>query len=282
MARLGFKLDIKWVDKVRDINSLVPQLKKMGDFDLILMDWNLGEKENDGAVVAKRLRSGFHTEIVFYSSASPSDLRRAIFEQDIDGVYCTRRDSLTAEAMAVINNTIKKVLDLNHMRGLVMSAVSDFDFQIDESIRLRYEQLDAGEKEALVDSIRQRIIKVCNSNVEQIQKLSEIHGIEEIIEHRSFSSALKCQVLNSILSTKEDDRTVADLLAVLGRYDSEIIKPRNALAHARPIEKDGKITFKGRDIEFNDEEFRKIRLNLIAHEETLSDIRSVIAAGGLN
>ncbi|MBV1775076.1 response regulator [Burkholderiaceae bacterium DAT-1] len=282
LSRMGFKLSIEWVENVGDVGSFIAQLRQKDDFDLVLMDWNLGENRENGAILAKRVRSNTHTEIVFYSSATPKELRKAIYEQDIDGVYCTRRDNLTAEAMAVINTTVKKVLDLNHMRGLVMATVSDFDNLIDECIRLRYCQLGEEGKLELLNHIRGKIISVCNSNAKQVEKLEEKNSIEELTEHRAFSSSLKYQVLSSLLGKKAEDRTIRALLATLGKYDNEVIDPRNALAHARPVEQGGKITFKGRSIEFDDEAFRKLRQDLLAHGDALNDIKDAIDSGILN
>ena len=214
LYRAGFKLSIKWVKNIGDVDSLIGQLRKENNFDLILMDWNLGASMPNGASLAKRVRNNVHTEIVFYSSATPKELRAAIYEEEIDGVYCTRRDNLTSETMSVINTTIKKVLDLNHMRGIVMAVVSDFDNLIDDCLHLRYSKQSPEGKINIVRDIKDRIIHLCKSNLQEIEKIEAVTDLSLLLKNRSFSSMVKFQTLKALLSEKEEDRTVNSLLCL--------------------------------------------------------------------
>jgi DNA-binding NarL/FixJ family response regulator len=277
LSRMGFNLSVDWNKGVKDTNSFLANLQKRTDIDLILMDWNMGANSDDGAVLAKKLRSKTYTEIVFYSSASPSELRKAIYEQDIDGVYCVRRETLVAETMNVIKTTIKKILDVNHMRGLVMGTVSNYDAQIDEMMTQLYARIADNAK--FVDYIKKSIIESSNSSVKQIEKISGSADPTEILYHRGYTSFLKYKTLCMLLGKKGGERAIVDLLDKLRNYQTEVIEPRNALAHAAAIDENGKIMLKGKDVPFDDEVMLGLRRDLLAHGDNLNDIKIAIGAG---
>ncbi|WP_371762666.1 hypothetical protein [Massilia sp.] len=279
LARLGFSLEVEWNKGVKDEGSFLANLQRRRDIDLILMDWNMGANSDNGAVLAKKLRRKVYTEIVFYSSASPSELRKAIYEQDIDGVYCARRDTLVSETMHVIQTTVKKILDLNHMRGLVMGAVSEFDAQIEEMMSLACSRMK--ERSKFLNHIRNLIVNSNNSHLRQIEKidLSGESDPSQLLQHRGFTAFLKYQALCNLLSRKSEDRAVVNILDKLREYETQIIRPRNRLAHARIVELGQRGTMHGRDVEFTDEDLLNLRRDLLAHNDNLCDIRSAIEAG---
>jgi len=275
LTRLGFTLEVEWNTGVRDENSFMAELQRRKDIDLILMDWNMGAHADNGAILARKLRRKIYTEIVFYSSASPSELRKAIYEQDIDGVYCVRRDTLVSETINVIQTTIKKILDLNHMRGLVMGAVSDFDAQIEEMMLLAC----MGDKSWFLSHVRDLIIEANNSHSKQIEGINLDVDAGELLKHRSFTAFLKYKALCTLLNKKAEDRAVINILERLKDYQVQIIEPRNRLAHARLVQQTGKAIMQGKGVEFTDETLLSLRRDLLAHGDNLCDIRSAIEAG---
>lgn len=277
LTRLGFQLNVEWHKEIKDSGAFLGGLQKRNDIDLILMDWNMGLNAENGAVLAKKLRNKTYTEIVFYSSAAPSELRKAIYEQDIDGVYCIRRETLVQEVMHVIKTTVKKVLDLNHIRGLVMGTVSEFDAQIEEILCLLAQRMN--DKDCLSAHIKQSILIANESSSAQIAKLGKKTEIAELIEHRAYGAFLKYKTLCAFLEKRSDDRSIVDLNEKLKNYHKEVIEPRNALAHAKATEVNGKVTFKGRDLEFDEEKLLDLRLNLLAQGDNLADIKKTIEAG---
>lgn len=277
LARLGFQLNVEWHKEIKDPGGFLGSLQKRNDIDLILMDWNMGSSSDNGAILAKKLRNKTYTEIVFYSSASPSELRKAIYEQDIDGVYCIRRETLVQEVMHVIRTTIKKVLDLNHVRGLVMGTVSEFDAQIEEIICLLSHRLK--DKGCLSEHIKKSILDSNKNSSDQISKIGEQDDIRVLIEHRAYSAFLKYKTLCAFLEKRAEQRSVVDLHEKLKSYQADVIEPRNALAHAKADMQNGKITFKGRKLDFDEEKLLELRLNLLAQGDNLADIKKVIEAG---
>jgi DNA-binding NarL/FixJ family response regulator len=278
IGRLGFTLSVEVHSEIKDSGSFLGQLQRRGDIDLVLMDWNMGSNADNGAILAKKIRNKIYTEIVFYSSAPPSELRKAIYDQDIDGVYCIRRETLVSEVVHVIRTTIKKVLDLNHIRGLVMGAVSEFDAQMEQIISLLADRL--GERNDCLGSyIRKAILSANQTSSNEIEELRRSPELANLIEHRAYTAHLKYKTLCAVLDRKSNDRAVVDLHDRLKKYQKEVIEPRNALAHAKADDTNGKVTFKGRDLEFDEERLLRLRLDLLAQGDNLCDIRKAIEAG---
>lgn len=284
LARIGFKLSIEWIKKIGNVGSLMSELNKNFNFDLILVDWDLGPESIKGDELARNLRKNFKTDIVFYSSESPKTLRELIFKKGVDGVFCVRRDNLIPEAMSIIDYSVKKVIDLNHMRGIVMSTVSDFDKIIEESLKTRYQQFNNDDRNIFVGQILKKMLDVCNSNKNQLEKLNtNVCTIDELMEHRAFSSSLKQQILTKILEAKKEDQTIYLLLDLLKKYTHEVIKPRNQLAHATPIvQANGKNVLIIDGEEYSEAEFCALRVKLLTHADNLEDILQAIKAGVLH
>ncbi|RYC43095.1 response regulator [Pectobacterium zantedeschiae] len=283
LARIGFKLNIEWVEKIGNIGSLMTKLARNFNYDLILVDWDLGNDSIKGDELAKHLRKNFKTDIIFYSSESPKNLRKLIFDKGVDGVFCIRRDNLTPETMSIIDYSVKKIIDLNHMRGIVMSTVSDFDKIIDESLKNRYNQFPLPEKNTFSEKIIKKMLDVCESNIKQIKKIDNNEGnIDELLNHRAFSSSLKQQILMKVLENKKDDQTISLLLDTLKRYTDDVINPRNKLAHATPeINPDGRSILIIDGKEYSNEDFCTLRVNLLCHSDNLMDILQAINSGVL-
>ena len=76
----------------------------------------------------ERIRNlDINTEIVFYSTAAVGTLRDEVRERELDGVYCRGRNQITTEVIPIIDSTIRKVLDLENSRGLVMAELGELD-----------------------------------------------------------------------------------------------------------------------------------------------------------
>ncbi|MDO8971488.1 MAG: hypothetical protein Q7U74_12415, partial [Saprospiraceae bacterium] len=89
LGRHGFELVIEWVSSKESLDTFLAQLNGHGNYDMIMVDWKLGQMVNEaggGASVAHRIRvkHSFAT-IVFYSAAAPGILRTEIAKKLIDG-----------------------------------------------------------------------------------------------------------------------------------------------------------------------------------------------------
>lgn len=287
LSRLGFNLKVEWIKPGNDLNNTFGSIKNIvNNFDLILLDYDLGKDNFNGVDIAKKLRrSNFLTDIIFYSSASPHDLRKFMFDNHVDGVFCINRNNLQSESFDIIQNRIRKILDINHMRGIVMEVVSEFDESINDLAKNLETKIECLEKKQEIYSfIHSKITSLSSKNDTQISEIINNQSgcnFEELINHRACSSFIKYQVLKKMLEDLEDKYNITNILDVLKKYNEEVIGPRNELAHVKPTEEKGKTVFKVGDKLYGENEFKLLRQNLLNHRDNFNDLKNLLINGNL-
>jgi CheY-like chemotaxis protein len=298
----GFITEIKWY---KNAEEGIYNILQQADFDLILMDYNL--IGTNGSMIIEDIRNQeLYTEIVFYSQSGAQMLREAIGSRGIDGVYCTSRQISEFEdkVFKVIKNTIKKVQDINNMRGLVIAEAIDLETRI-KIILQKYFELDPNEV-----SLDEKRLKVYNGICEkkEIQNnqdnkfiaLIPTLNFNNLIEKDYFltsvnlfhglQSALKedLKEINLLLNSKLDTELKSNLeLKKLGlitlkdelnNFETDIIKLRNTLAHVEEkVDHEGthyleSLSKNGVSIKFTNEKYIEIRRSIHKHSENLNKI----------
>ncbi|ELA8168570.1 hypothetical protein RGL49_000975 [Vibrio parahaemolyticus] len=266
LARMGFELCL---DCRQDVGSetTIKKLFQNNDYDLLVVDYKLKESDKDGSDLIKVIRRYCTaTDIVFYSSETPAKLRSKI---SVDGVYCYNRNDLPANLTYIIESRLRKVLDLNQMRGLYLAAVADFDHIIDN---LFHRLLDKVDKEKYINEI---IDTTSSYHESSLNKIKNLGSNKEIYEYSSLlSSQPKIQVLIKILNDIDDER-LYPYINLLSDYPQSILVPRNQLAHA--MEKSyiqGKYVLKNskKETEFNFDDFLNLRHKILDYKETFDRI----------
>lgn len=276
LARLGFEPHIDLRVVVAGSGDPLSNLPAQHDVDLVLMDWKLGGG-HDGATLARRLRQIFRdTDIVFYSSEVPKTLRKLIFEQDIDGVYCFHRTNLTERTMGLIRAQMRKVLDLNHMRGIVMAATSDLDQAMIQCLEVIQSVVYPNTAEAFAASIGAQVAESLRKKAEDIEKLVSKGKLNKLLHEPAFGAALRLAVLQAEIKKLTDRINEVHLLECLGRYHAEVITPRNDFAHRRAIIQAGKLTLEGRTEPFDQDGMIALRLKLLNHSDNLRALLSLL------
>ncbi|EJD6672672.1 hypothetical protein M0K80_RS22265 [Providencia rettgeri] len=287
LSRLGFNLEVSWTKPSDELNSTIGQIKNIvNDFDLILLDYDLGKDSFNGADIAKKLRrSNFLTDIIFYSSASPHDLRQYMFDHHVDGVFCINRNNLQSDSFDIIQNRIRKILDINHMRGIVMEVVSEFDESINDLAKKLESSINCNEeRKGIYSFIQERIKNLSSKNDSQINDIVNHESgcnFESLMNHRACSSFIKYEVLKKMLEDLEDKYNITNILDVLKKYDVEVIKPRNQLAHVKPTSEQGKTVFKAGEDLYGENEFKLLRQNLLNHRDNFNDLKNLLINGNL-
>ncbi len=282
LAREGFDLKVKWVEEIKgEATASIRGLVAEDEWDLVMVDWDQGKDKLDGAQLAKRVRNeAKYTEIVFYSSESPGKLRELVFKEGVDGVYCAQRgDPLKVKAWGVIITSIRKVLDLNHMRGVVMAAVADLDSDVDECLRKLHSNMLPERREKLVADIIARIQEVANDNVKQMAKLVDVE-FDKVLSHRAFSTNLKSSILRGAIKEFSEELAAGLIMEKFSLYDQQVVGPRNMMAHQK-VTKEGKTLRLGTSGEVITEEVMSgIRRKLHEHRENLGDLGGLLDQWG--
>lgn len=286
IARLGFEPKVELRIITAEVQDPLANLPDQSEVDLVLMDWKLGGG-HDGADLARKLRRTFqHTDIVFYSSEATKTLRELIFKQDIDGVFCANRDALSDRAIGIIQGQLRRVLDLNHMRGIVMAATSDLDLGMVDCLELVQKVLYAreGGEAGYAVEIAGRISKSLRSKADDIDSLGKKGKLSKLLKEPSFGAALRLQLLQEEVGKLADKLTESHVVEGLGKYHEEVITPRNDFAHRKAELKDGKLHLEGRDQPLDHESMKALRLRLLQHADNLrgllSTLREMAGAAG--
>lgn len=281
LKRKGFKLNVTWVTSVPNIKTLPGDLRSKPEPDLVLLDWKMKD-DLRGDAVAKIVRREFqHTDMIFYSSENASVLRRLIFDQDIDGVYCTDRKVLMEETWEIIYSLLKKALDVNHMRGIVMATVGGFDHKINDCISAWHSVLDTEEQAALRKAIIKRMEKSLKDGAKKVANLDpdHNHNFPDLLTLREFTTDHRRRTLYSILENHSKDRSEESHIGIFASFKEKIIDPRNDLAHAIESIIDGEMVLINGESLYDESRFDEIRIDLHEHADNLEKLLVSIQLG---
>jgi DNA-binding response OmpR family regulator len=279
LARQGLNLRVQWITNNSELKYFLEQLNEESALDLILVDWKLGQMVPDGsgASVAKSIRNqNSFSNIIFYSSAPPHDLRNEIAKQLIDGVWCVNRDFFIQEARHTISANLRR-LDLNSMRGLFVAAVAEFDQKMKAAIMKVYGLLEEDKKTQPATSYITRKLEFAQKNMTDIQKIDANSNLGGILEKAgTFELFALLRELNAQAGLIDSPHR--EVTKILGKFEEEVIIPRNDLAHAKTSFASGKATLVRGGRSYDGPRFSELRANLLQHHENLEILSEKYAA----
>jgi CheY-like chemotaxis protein len=157
IEELGFKFLQPHIEKDNSNSHKIDFSK----YDLILMDYKLSDGDRGDVIINKIRELDIYTEIVFYSASEMKELRTAIHDKELDGVFCANRgEGFLPKVRDIIRLTLKKILDLNTMRGIVMAVVSDFDEKMLNIISAYVNTMNESDANAFLGSKKEKIITI--------------------------------------------------------------------------------------------------------------------------
>ncbi|MAO56310.1 MAG: hypothetical protein CMM61_11510 [Rhodospirillaceae bacterium] len=274
---LGFQLSVHFVQRFDELQRQLDDAIDEDEVDLILVDFDLGNTGGDGGDAARQIRETFpHREMVFYSGKSPGSLRQVAFDNQIDGVYFAHRPTLGDDVFSVIENMLRKVIDLSHMRGIVMAETSEIDHILGLCLAEVIDRLEGGER----DAMHGKVVDVIRARFEsQLEALGEFHDPATfgglLAKSLLMTSYDKTRALARALKSNFDlEGKGGHRASVLG-YQEKFQHTRNVLAHGLVIKKDGVKVFKGRkedlsdEIEISEEAMLDWRKELLGHRNNI-------------
>ncbi|MEO9512739.1 MAG: hypothetical protein ABJN84_16030 [Flavobacteriaceae bacterium] len=264
---LGFKLVSKLCKNFDEVKQEY-DINKLKDYDLLLVDFTLAGSPNGDEIInfiRNQKDNPILTDVIFYSNDIQS-VRDSIKKFELEGVYTTHRTDFTTKFELVVDTTIKKVQEVNSMRGLIMAETSDLD--------------------ELMLTIIQKLLKSNDSEkIEQYMKtlLAEIPGNVE----NYLSKDINTQVQNSLyFNSLKKAKTITQLYKLKGigqkgfahSYDENVISTRNLFAHVTEKEENGQKVLvshiTGKEEIFNEKRCIEIRHTLIKYREILEKINT--------
>jgi len=268
----GFKCKFTKYTSVDEFTKKEVAPEHQKEYDLFLIDLNL-DKGNTGNEIIVKIRENTLVDVIFYSTSLES-VRKSVNEYNIEGVYTTSRDKNDFEekVINVIDVTIRKVQDVNNLRGLIMAEVADLD-RIKKEIIKKFTQ-ENPDHDDLKIYIRDKVFKNFGNDNKQFDCLLATDdtyvdiNVESLVGELIYDSYKKARTVCKISNGK----------FILKDYHRDIIKKRNVLAHEKEKIRENGTKFlnypDGAELEFSEEECIKIRKDIQKHKQTLEDILS--------
>lgn len=264
----GFLPKIRFVSTPEEFMQASP----FSTIDLIVVDRNL-EGYPDGQEFISNIRANaIYTETIFYSAGNSSNLWDAIREKELEGVFVSSRAEVESKILRVGRQSIRKILDLENMRGIVMAEVGELDLMLDEIIEIGMSQLSEDKRKTIFDRFTQNVSDQLRNNEQSLIAFSENPQIDIMLS--LCDSDKRWQNLNRL--SRIDDRVKK--MKTLNRYVEDVLKPRNFLAHGRPeFQKDGDHLFRygNREYLFSEETSMNLRKTILEYK---SEFRRIIDA----
>ena len=279
LTDIGFKVQINPYFTVPNIDELIRTARNA---DLIVMDYQLGTTINGSEIIQQIRNATIYTEVVFYSNAGPKKLREQVKEYELDGVFCCRRDGIAEDLRPIIHSTIRKILDLENFRGLVLAEISDIDHLLKEILK-KYRSSHNEKSKFIFDKMLEKAKETHQKNSTtltlSLEHTNDEHFITMLETHSDFSKRLNLAIS---ISNKEQLKNISETLKKLtdGTNKNGIVSVRNLLAHASPVVHHAGFKFSGlpnregspKEWVLNEKSSEQYRKNIIQCKDSLEDL----------
>ena len=241
----------------------------------------LDNESGDAIIERIRTEADVYTEIIFYSSDGESAVRAAIAAKGVDGVYCSSRDAdkFEKKVTKVIETTIKKVQDLNNMRGLIMAETSDIDNTMLAIIQSAIQKNSFGVKDTLVAEIFKNVKSKVTNKKEDFDKYQRNGSIDKVIKDNvMFDTSQKILAIQYIIDSINHEITTPHKGNIFSNSYTELKKTRDLLAHVIEVFEEGKKKLKSgnNELEFTDEFCIQIRVKVKQHGKDLDSLLNLL------
>lgn len=244
-------------------------------YDLVMVDFDLQQLHDTGAVVAARLRGALqYTDMIFYSSIPEADLHQLLADQKVQGVFVANRPELASALVGLADTIIGKVVDITHMRGLAMAEVADMDVVMEQAIKNAFASnlLPPDVVNDTVEALRRSLKDMLG----KIPPDLDAHDLSSLVSRGSFTSDHKYRSIRRI-AKKLPHRPLRDL-QTLSSFQNEVLKKRNILAHAKEqaVDQDGNAILRSfgenGGIVIDDDWMTRFRASLRKHRSALDNV----------
>ena len=216
-----------------EVEALIAEDIFQDEVDLILVDWDLGGGTHGQDVIAKVREVAQYKDVVFYSAdpTAAKQLKKIAYENNLEGIYCANREGLVDEVLGVFDSLVKKVLDLDHTRGIVMGATSDIDYLVNTCLTAAHTRLDDEGKGEFIKEALERIATKVQNVAKQGDKITANPSLEALFKaHMIFTSDDRLRMLAAILQT-EAFGAHANAKDTIDQYREKVVPNRNNLGH---------------------------------------------------
>lgn len=261
----GFRLQVKFASSVIEAKEFLSSDIFGDHIDLVLMDYDLGAGARGDEGLAEVRRIFPYKDIIFYSSQA-SDLFDMVTKQHVQGVYCSPRDELADSVDGAFETLVKKVLDIDHSRGIVMGATSDIDHHVNNSLVAVFNKSNEENQTATLNKLKQHLEKKRGDFNKEAEFIEAVKHVSELLDkHNVYTSNDRLRLLKNALEINDLHKEKVDEIK---KYLGEVVPKRNQLAHVQ-VQTEGfsrKLVNKKGE-EFTSEDMKELRLALLEHQE---------------
>ncbi len=271
LRKEGFRAKYAFTSSVEDAEEILGADVYGDHVDLVLMDYDLGDGPNGSVGIEKVRDKFFYKDIVFYSASGVSKLDQAVKEGNYKGVFTSSRQELPDVVNGVFRELVKKVLDIEHSRGIVMSATSEIDYFVNESLYAAYDKSSDEHKNAALNVVSEHLAEIkerFQKDVKVIEQITEVSQLDTL--RNSYTSVHRLRLLRKMLISAGIHEPVS---SAIKKYIAETLPLRNSLAHVR-VECTGfsRKLYASDGDEITYERMRDLRISLLEYQEIMQDV----------
>lgn len=263
----GFRLQVRFAASVAEALEYLSDDIFSDHIDLILMDYNLGPGPNGdkGLIEIRSLMP--YKEIVFYSAQAANSLRDILIATNVNGVYLSTREDLPETASGVFDTLVKKVIDIDHSRGIVMGTTSDIDHFVNECLTAIFDRCGENARLGALAIIQKHMKEKRKDFEKNATKVEQVTHVSELFDkHTVYTSVDRLNLLRKIFETND---LYSDKWDNMKDYVPQIIQKRNDLAHVQ-VKSEGGFSrkfFNKKGEELTSKDMKELRLKLLDYQE---------------
>jgi hypothetical protein len=191
-------------------------------------------------------------------------------------VFYSTREDLPDTAIGAFEALVKKVLDIDHSRGIVIGASSDIDHFINECLGLSFDQGDEKHKNNALKLVAKRMDKIRERFNDTVTSIEKIKHVSELGDHHNvYTSVDRLNLLRAMLKTCAEHAAECEAMK---EYGTTTVPARNKLAHVR-VQKNGfsRKLFDKDGNEITATQMRQLRIDLLNHHERFENLEQKFA-----
>jgi hypothetical protein len=270
----GFELISERKSNINEIKAMVDN-NGLQKYDMLLVDFTLKNSDSGDEIIKYIRGHDIFTDVLLYSS-DIQNVTESMHKYGLEGVYTADRKEIETKFEAVFKTTIKKIQEVNAIRGLIVGETTELDVEIGKLILLLIKQQEKSEDE-LKSIIKEKVFDKLESKAKSFWEKYDnfdnyFHKIEALI---------KWEILRDLLKPLKTRQEIADFLEKNRTYQTEVISIRNQFAHAKAEENGSKWFLKGQlgkeDFEFDETKCIEIRKKLIAHRNNIAALKAILS-----
>lgn len=241
-------------------------------YDLIVVDYNLEGYPGGQEFIANIRGNSIYTEVIFYTAGSVHDLWKQIHDKELEGVFVSSRGTVESKITKVGYQSVRKVLDIENMRGIVMAEVGEIDLIFHEIIEHGLNYLDDDKRTEIFTRFHKKMVGDLKNSLSDMEKFGGNPGLAEML--------LLCDTNKLWENFNRITKHIPELKdIVIGNYIEEVVHPRNSLAHGVPTpHADGGIRFvhRGKEYIFDQQRGVELRKLILVYKSTLHELLEAV------